>query len=109
MRIRGGVMPGGICFSTVCEIDVTCAVAVRMSTPGWKNILTMPTPGHGLAFDMVDIVDGRGKLALVIIDHPARHVVGRQAAIGPHHRDHRNVDVRKNVGRRLGRPPARRR
>ena len=29
-------MPGGICFSTVCEIEVTCAVAVRMSTPGWK-------------------------------------------------------------------------
>ncbi len=37
-------MPGGICFSTVCEADVTCAVAVRMSTPGRKKIFTMPTP-----------------------------------------------------------------
>ncbi|OIQ76633.1 hypothetical protein GALL_416820 [mine drainage metagenome] len=37
-------MPGGICFNTVCEIEVTCAVAVRMSTFGWKKILTMPYP-----------------------------------------------------------------
>ncbi|MET3820096.1 hypothetical protein ABID76_002740 [Burkholderia ambifaria] len=29
-------------MSTVCEIDVTCAVAVRMSTLGWKKILTIP-------------------------------------------------------------------
>ncbi len=46
MRISGGVMPGGICFSTVCDSEVTWAVAVRMSTPGWKNILTMPMPGN---------------------------------------------------------------
>ena len=38
-------MPAGICFSTVCEIEVTWAVAVRISTPGWKKILTMPMPG----------------------------------------------------------------
>ena len=43
--IVGGVMPGGICFTTVCEIEVTCAVAVRMSVPGWKKIFTMPAPG----------------------------------------------------------------
>ena len=43
-RISGGVMLGGICFSTVCEIAVTCALAVRMSVPGWKKTLTMPTP-----------------------------------------------------------------
>ena len=29
-------MPGGICFSTVWEMEVTWAVAVRMSVPGWK-------------------------------------------------------------------------
>ena len=45
MRISGGVMPGGICLSTVCDSEVTWAVAVRMSTPGWKKILTMPMPG----------------------------------------------------------------
>ncbi len=37
-------MPAGIALSTVCEIEVTCAVAVRMSTLGWKKILTMPMP-----------------------------------------------------------------
>jgi hypothetical protein len=29
-------MPGGNWRSTVCDTDVTCAVAVRMSAPGWK-------------------------------------------------------------------------
>ena len=37
-------MLGGIWRITVCEIAVTCAVAVRMSVLGWKKILTMPTP-----------------------------------------------------------------
>ncbi len=32
--ISGGVMPGGICRTMVWEIEVTWAVAVRMSTPG---------------------------------------------------------------------------
>jgi len=36
--------PAGICFSRVCEIAVTCALAVRMSTFGWKKILMMPKP-----------------------------------------------------------------
>ena len=37
-------MPAGICFSTVCEIEVICACAAAMSVPGWKKILTMPRP-----------------------------------------------------------------
>ena len=37
-------MPGGICFKTVWDSEVTCAVAVRISTPEWKKIFTMPTP-----------------------------------------------------------------
>ena len=32
--ISGGVVPGGIWRNTVCEIEVTWAVAVRMSLPG---------------------------------------------------------------------------
>ena len=74
-------MPGGICFSTVWETEVTCAVAVRISTPGWKNILTMPMPVKRLALDMIDIVHRKGKLPLVIIDDPSRHIVGRQARV----------------------------
>jgi len=31
-------------LSKVCEIAVTCALAVRMSTFGWKKILTIPKP-----------------------------------------------------------------
>ena len=40
--ISGGVAPGGICLSSVCEIAVTCALAVAILTVGWKKILTMP-------------------------------------------------------------------
>ena len=42
--ISGGVMPGGNCRSTVCEMAVTCAVAASMRVPGWKNTFTMPKP-----------------------------------------------------------------
>jgi hypothetical protein len=37
-------MPGGICFSTVCEMAVTCAIAALMFTLGWKKILTTDSP-----------------------------------------------------------------
>ncbi len=40
----GGVMPAGICLSTVCEAAVICACAVATSVPGWKKIFTMPRP-----------------------------------------------------------------
>ncbi len=40
----GGVLPAGICFSSVWEMAVTWAVAVRMSTLGWKKILTTAMP-----------------------------------------------------------------
>ena len=42
--VSGGVAPGGSCLSNVCEIAVTWALAVRISTLGWKKILTMPNP-----------------------------------------------------------------
>ncbi len=37
-------MPGGRYLSTVCEIEVTWAVAVLMSTCGWKKIFTTEIP-----------------------------------------------------------------
>src|SRR5512143_3219008 len=47
--ISGGVVPGGISLVIVCEIAVTCALAMLMSTVGWKKILTMPKPGYEFA------------------------------------------------------------
>ena len=41
---RGGLTPGGSWRSTAPETAVTCAVAVRMSVPGWKKIFTIPMP-----------------------------------------------------------------
>jgi len=34
LRINGGVIPGGICFSTVCDMPLTCARAALMFTVG---------------------------------------------------------------------------
>ena len=42
LRISGGVMPAGICFSTVCDIAETSASAALMFTVGWKKILMIP-------------------------------------------------------------------
>ena len=42
LRMVGGVMPAGICFSTVCDIAATWASAALMFTVGWKKILMIP-------------------------------------------------------------------
>ena len=42
LRIVGGVIPTGICFSTVWDMAVTSARAALMFTVGWKNILMIP-------------------------------------------------------------------
>ena len=34
LKINGGVIPGGICFSTVCDMPLTCANAALMFTVG---------------------------------------------------------------------------
>ncbi len=42
LRTKGGVIPGGRNFRTVCEAAVVWASAALMFTPRWKNILTTP-------------------------------------------------------------------
>ncbi len=49
---------------------------------------------------MLDIADRRRERALVVINDPSRHVLGRQTVIGPDDRDHGDPDVRENVRRR---------
>ncbi len=62
-----------------------------------------------LRLDVLDVADLGGQRALVVIDDAARHVVRQQPGVSPDDADHRHVDVRKNIGRRPQRPPARRR
>ncbi len=40
----GGVVPGGKPRTVVCEMAVTCAMAVWMLVPGRKKILMTPRP-----------------------------------------------------------------
>ena len=44
MKDDAGVVPGGICRVTVCEMADTCALAVAILTPAWKKILTIAKP-----------------------------------------------------------------
>ena len=53
-----------------------------------------------LRLDMLDVADLGGQGAFIIVDDAARHVVRQQPVIGPDDADHRNIDVRKDIGRR---------
>ena len=97
--MNGGVVPGGICLRTVCEIAVTCAVAASILAPGWKKILMTDDAGERLALDVLDVVDGRGERALVVRDDALLHLLGRQARVVPDDGDDRDVDVREDVRR----------
>ena len=97
----GGVIPGGSSFRTVCEAAVTCASAELILTLGWKNTLTTPYLGKDCDSICSMSLTCVTERALVIIDHALRHVVGRQAVIGPHDRDDGDADIGKDVGRRL--------
>ena len=67
--ISGGWVPTGIWRMAVWEAEVTCAVARRMSTLGWKIDLDDADALHGLALDMLDIVHGGGEEALIARHH----------------------------------------
>ena len=43
-RISGGVMFGGIVFSTTCALLVNCDTARLTSAPGCRYTLMTPTP-----------------------------------------------------------------
>ena len=96
--ISGGRVPGGIWRMAVWETEVTWAVARRISTLGWKKILTMPSPGMDMAFDMLHVIHGGGEEALIGRQHAGADLVGRQAGIVEGDADHRNADIGENVG-----------
>ncbi|MDQ1094491.1 hypothetical protein QE400_003904 [Xanthomonas sacchari] len=56
-----------------------------------------------IGFDVLDVVYGGGEHALERRGDAAGHLVGRQAGVLPHHGDHRDLDVRKDVGGRAQR------
>jgi hypothetical protein len=51
-----------------------------------------------LRLDMLDGVDLRGELALVIVDDAVGHVLRQQPGVGPDDADDRNIDAGKYVG-----------
>ncbi|OIQ72479.1 hypothetical protein GALL_458950 [mine drainage metagenome] len=57
----------------------------------------------GIRGDVLDIVDGRRQDSLVLGNDAARHLIRRQARILPDHPDHRDSNVRKDIGRRAHR------
>ena len=55
--------------------------------------------GIGLRFDVLDVVDRGGHGPLEDGDDAFFHLLGRQPAVGPHHADHGDIDVGKDVHR----------
>ena len=98
--MNGGVVPGGACRSSVCETPVICAYAICSWTFGWKKYLITDMPGQRLRFGVLHIVDGGLGVALGVGGDPIRHVLGRQSGVAPDRADDRDVDVRKDIGRR---------
>ena len=78
---------------------MTCAVAASMLRARLEEDLDDRDAGERLALDVLDVVDGRGEDALVVGDDALLHLLGREAAVVPDDRDHRDVDVREDVGR----------
>ena len=78
--MNGGVVPAGICVSSVCEIAVTCAVAASIFAPGWKKILMTDDAVERLALDVLDVVDRGGEPALVVADDALLHLLGARPA-----------------------------
>jgi hypothetical protein len=54
-----------------------------------------------LALDVLDSVDRRREGALEVAREALLHLVGRQAAVLPDHRDDRDIDLRQDVGGHL--------
>src|SRR5262249_51581290 len=78
LRYRGGLRVGGRDIDGRLEEDLDDAKAVDR-----------------LRFDMFDIVDRGGQHALEGRSDTPGHLVRRQAGVLPHHRDHRNLDIRE--------------
>ncbi len=55
--------------------------------------------GQRLALDVLDVVHDGADEALEVRDDALLHLLRRQAAVVEHHRDHRDVDLREDVGR----------
>ena len=99
LMMSGGVVPGGSCRSCVCAIAATCAIAVSMFALGWKKTLMTAMPRSDC--------DSMCSMSLTVVVRPRSladdalaHLLGRQAVVVPDDADHRDVDVREDVGRR---------
>ena len=93
-------MPGGNWRNMNCDAAVTCALAVSRLTPGLQIDLDYDLAVVGRRLDMLDIVDQRGQRLLVRRRQAALKLFRIQSRIRPANRDHRDIDVRKDVRRR---------
>ena len=97
----GGVIPGGSWRSCACSIATTWAIAVWMLAVGWKKTLMIGDAGERGRLDVLDVAHRRRQAALVLGRDPLAHLLRRQAVVVPDDRDHRDVDLREDVGRHV--------
>jgi hypothetical protein len=101
------VIPAGICFSTRRHLlqhglrhRGDLCLRRRHIRPRLEIDLDDASAVQRLALDVLDVADRRRERALVVVNHPSRHVLRRETVIGPHHGDDGDADVREDVGRR---------
>ena len=54
--------------------------------------------GEGLGFLVFDVVDGGGEGALAADGDDFGHFLGRDPGVAPDDRNHRNIDIGKDIG-----------
>ena len=95
-------MPGGICLQIALrergdlrhrEIDVDAWL---------EEDLDDRDAGIRLRFDVLDVVDDGGDVALDLAGDAARHLIGRDARVLEGDRDDGDADVREDVRRHAG-------
>ncbi len=100
LMISGGSVPGGSDRSMNSEAAPTCAFAVSRLAFGWRKIFTTTAAAVGRRFDVLDVVDQRRQRLLVGRGQPALELLRIQPRVLPGHRDHRDIDARKDIRRR---------
>ena len=95
--MNGGVVPGGSVRNCTWLMAVTCGHRLADVYMRLEEDLDDADAHQRLRFDVLDVVDRGGHAALGVGDDAVGHLLGREAAVLPHHRHHRNIDVRKDI------------
>ena len=95
------MVPGGMPRMAGCAMAVICAMPAENVGVGLKENLDHGNAVIGLRLDMLDVVDGGGGITLNHVGETVLHVLRGKPGVIEDNADDGNIDIRKNVDRRL--------